>query len=212
MCATTLPAHMDDIIGAIYELGVTVGKNGMVGENGVFDPAGDVTRAQMASLIMRALHHTNLRPEGLTAQQTFSETQVSMRSADFEPVVNAPIEVFESGFAGDAFDRSGECIGRYVDDFGSSWSACTIDAGDHRTDVDGNVELTPGLGGGPAAIVCTAGTPYAANGDGHPRYRLDASGLVDPEGDYKVWAWTGRYGDEVDDDTDLFEAVPANKS
>ena len=69
-----LPAHIDDMVGAVYELGVTTGTNGRVGELGTFEPEANVTRAQMASFIMRALGHTNLRPEGLTAQQTVTDT------------------------------------------------------------------------------------------------------------------------------------------
>ena len=206
----TLPAHMDDIIGAVYELGVTTGKNNMVGERGIFDPQGNVTRAQMASFIMRTLGHTNLRPTGLTAQQTRTQTQVSVRNADFEPVVNARVEVFRSNFARDAFDRSGRCIDRYVTDSDPSWDACRIDGGDARTDVGGNVESQPGSGGGRATIVCNAGTAYAGDGE-VVRYRLEAASLVDDEAQYKLWAWTGSFGDTVDSDTDLFEAVPANQ-
>ena len=56
--------HVDDRINALYELGVTTGQNDMVGEKGVFNPNGLMTRAQMASAIMRTMGHTNLRPAG----------------------------------------------------------------------------------------------------------------------------------------------------
>ena len=56
------PAHVDDRISAMYELGITIGTNGMVGEKGTYNPNGLVTRAQMASFIMRTMGHTNLRP------------------------------------------------------------------------------------------------------------------------------------------------------
>ena len=56
---------------------------------GTFEPFVPVTRAQMASIIMRALGHTNLRPAGVTAQSTFDRTQVSVRDEDFAPVVDA---------------------------------------------------------------------------------------------------------------------------
>ena len=46
-------------IGAIYELGVTSGK-----APGVYDPFGGVTRAQMATFIIRMLGHSSLRPGG----------------------------------------------------------------------------------------------------------------------------------------------------
>ena len=210
----TLPAHMDDIIGAIYELGVTVGTNNMVGEHGTFEPSGLVTRAQMASFIMRAMNHTNLRPEGLTAQQTFSETQVSVRDADFAPIVNERVEVFWSSFARDAFDRSGRCIGRFVNDKSSahmnpSFRPCEIDAGDARTDVDGNAMFEPGSGGGHATVSCAAGTPYA--GETTATYRLEAASLADPDAEYRLWAWRGDFGDTVGSNTELFEAVSANQ-
>ena len=204
----TLPAHMDDIIGAIYELGVTTGTNGMVGERGTFEPAEPVSRAQMASFIMRALGHTNLRPAGLTAQHTGATIQVSLRDADFEPIVNGRVEVVESGYARDAFDRSGNCIDRYVSDYDPSFVSCEIDAGDSRTDIDGNAEY-PYTGGPGSTITCLTGTPYARDGE-VIRYRLDAAGLVDEEVDYKLWAWRGSFGDTVDPD-DLFEVVPANQ-
>lgn len=210
----TLPAHIDDIIGAVYELGITAGTNGMIGERGTFEPDKPVTRAQMATFIMAALNHTNLRPAGLTAQQTFSETQVSVRDADFKPVVNERVEVFWANFARDAFDRSGRCIDRFVNDKSPqyqnpSFRPCEIDAGDARTDVDGNAMFQPGSGGGRATVTCAAGTAYA--GENSPTYRLDAAGLADPDAEYRLWAWSGGFGDTVNDDTELFEAVPANR-
>ncbi len=222
----TLPAHTDDIIGAVYELGITAGTNGMVGENGEFSPGENVTRGQMATFIMAALNHTNLRPAGLTAQQTRDDTQVSVRDADFKPVVNARVEVFNSHFADEAFDGRGRCINRFVTASDPSFDDCEIDAGDARTEVDGNVELKPGLGGGRATIICSSGAPYADDdgahtttpqpdqfaAEGRVKYLVDAMGLVDPEINYKLWAWTGSFGDAVDSDTDLFEAVPANRT
>ena len=207
----TVPAHVDNVIGAIFELGVTTGTNGRVGESGTFEPEANVTRAQMASFIMRALGHTNVRPEGLTAQQTYTETQVSLRSADFEPLQNARVEVFESQFAGEAFDRSRRCIDRfvYVNDENPSFEACQIDGGDTRTDIDGNAILKPGLLAGQPVIVCIAGAPYA--GETLNTYRLEAAGVDDPDYDYKLWAWQGVFGDTVGSDTELFEAVPANQ-
>jgi hypothetical protein len=207
----TVPAHVDSIIGAIYELGVTTGTNNRVGEHGTFEPAANVSRAQMASFIMRTLGHTNLRPEGLTAQQTYTETQVSLRSADFEPVQNQRVEVFESDFAEDAFDRSRRCIDRfvYVNSDNPSFEPCQIDGGDTRTDIYGNATLKPGLGGSPPVIACATGTAYAGETD--PTYRLEAAGVDDPAYDYQLWAWRGEFGDTVDSDTELFEAVPANQ-
>jgi hypothetical protein len=213
----TVPAHVDSIIGAIYELGVTTGTNNRVGEHGTFEPAANVSRAQMASFIMRALGHTNLRPEGLTAQQTNDHIQVSVRSADFEPVINARVEAFSTGYADSAFNSSGRCIGRYVDvdPRNSGHDECEIDGGDPLTDVDGNAELQPGLSSSLPVITCTEGTPYWYNvgvADVDPAtYVLQAAGISDPEADYMLWAWTGSFGDTVGADTELFEVVPANQ-
>ena len=216
----TVPAHVDSIIGAIYELGITTGTNNRVGEHGTFEPAANVSRAQMASFIMRALGHTNLRPEGLTAQQTNSHIQVSKRDADFEPVANARVEAFYTGYAESAFNSSGRCVGRYVevDDENSGHDVCEIDGGDPVTDADGNAELQPGLEGGRPVIACTSGTPYRRHVDDDPTtvdypftYVLEAAGLSDSEADYKLWAWTGSFGETVGADTELFEVVPANQ-
>ena len=212
----TVPAHVDDVIGAMYELGITTGTNGRVGEFGTFEPEANVTRAQMASFIMRTLGHTNLRPVGVTAQSTISETQISVRNADFEPVLNARVELFSTGYAANAFTRGGQCVDRYVsvDPANPGFEACEIDGGDTRTDIDGNAELKPGLGGGPAVVVCTTGTPYNLNdlrSEDDVSYRLEATGLADSEADFKMWAWTGVFGDIVDADTDLVETVPANQ-
>ena len=47
-------------INAMWEIGVVAGKSG----SRRFDPSGSVTRAQMASFIVRALGHTAVRPDG----------------------------------------------------------------------------------------------------------------------------------------------------
>ena len=158
------PAHVDDAIGALYELGVTSGTNGQVGELGIFDPNGLVTRAQMASFIMRALGHTNLRPAGITAQSTTARTQVSVRDADFGPIEGASVEVITSDYPDLAFDdRDGECVTDppYVADITPSIDTCRIDTFDDETDGDGNQEFDVGLGGGGAAIqiACTGSDP-----------------------------------------------------
>lgn len=46
-------------IEAVYELGVAAGRS-----DGTYDPNGRITRAQMASFIVRALGHTSVRPGG----------------------------------------------------------------------------------------------------------------------------------------------------
>lgn len=195
----TTPAHVDKVIGAAYELGITTGTNNMVGERGTFEPTRPVTRAQMASFIMRTLGHTNLRPAGVTAQQTRTSTQVSVRDTAFAPIAGTSVELFTTNFADDVFDARGRCIDRYVSNSGfgfeTGWDACEIDGGDQRTDSFGNHVFPIGTGGRPT-MVCT--------------HELTASGLSDPDTKYGVWAWTGEFGDTVGHDTDLTVPEGAN--
>lgn len=53
-------AAQRNAINAMWEIGVVAGKSG----SRRFDPSGSVTRAQMASFIVRALGHTDVRPDG----------------------------------------------------------------------------------------------------------------------------------------------------
>ena len=200
------PAHVDDAIGALYELGVTTGVNGNVGELGVFDPYGLVTREQMASFIMRTLGHTHLRPAGVTAQSTATRTQVSVRNADFDPIVGRPVEVISSSYPDLAFDSDGECVTDppYVTDIFPSIDPCRIDSYDDETDADGNQVFDVGLGG--------AGNSIQIDCSGNPGAVPDEtfSLLVTASPDTHVWAWEGDVGDTVDDATKLALAEPAN--
>ena len=194
------PGHVEDRIAALYELGVTTGTNNMVGAKGTFNPTGLVTRAQMASFIMRTLGHTNLRPAGVTAQSTSSDTQVSVRDAAFEPVVGASTEVFTTNFPDDAFDPSDRCREAYVNDQDPSFSECTIDVGDLVTDADGNA-LWEGVGlrkGNPLTIACTTGS--------YTFKSASRGGATD----YTVYAFSGDMGAIVDDPSDRVESVAAN--
>ena len=205
------PSHIDlTSISAIYELGVTTGKNGTWSvQKGTFDPNGLVTRAQMASFIMRALGHTNLRPAGITAQHTPDETQVSVRSDDgnFTPVVNERVEVFYSNFADYAFDSSGECVARFVDAYTPSFEACEIDRGDERTDDLGNHTFPFGTQlSNTLSIMCTA--PSTSGGTvGSYTLTVDAPSSI---AQFTAWAWRGDLYEDVDSRTDLFRVEPAN--
>ena len=57
--AAMATAAEEHAINAIYELGVTTGTS-----KGLYDPAGRVTRGQMAAFIVRLLGHSSLRPDG----------------------------------------------------------------------------------------------------------------------------------------------------
>ena len=193
------PAHVDDRISAIYELGITTGVNRQVGERGQFDPHGLVTRAQMASFIMRALGHTNLRPAGLTAQSAETETQVSVRGSDLAPVANARVEMITSNYPGEAFGSDGRCVAdRFVTHVAPSFDPCRIDHRDEITDDHGNFVFGVGAGSGDQVeIACSRGIPFT--------FRLRSR---DPAADFTLWAWSGEIGDIVEADTALFEAVP----
>ena len=205
------PAHVDDRIGAIYELGVTTGVNNEVGENGVFDPNGLVTRAQMASFIMRALGHTNLRPEGVTAQYVTNadrtiDTQVSVRTAgpDFEPVPDKRVEVFYTHFEQVAFDSDGECVERYVGAYDqTARDACEIDRGDQETDDNGNALFAEGRDVSNVLTIHCTGDPTG----GTHTLRIDTPSST---AKFVAWAWQGDLYDEVDSDTDRFEVVAGN--
>ncbi len=193
----TTPAHVDEVIGAVYELGITTGTNGMVGASGTFEPAAPVTRAQMASFIMRTLDHTNLRPAGITAQQNSDGTLVSVRSADFKPVAKARVELITTLFADDVFDARGECIDRYVDSGGRyGHFKCEIDDGDAQTDAQGN-HMFSVTAASSKTKVCS--------------HTLEARPADDPDSEYGAWVWTGALRDTFDRDTARSEPGPANK-
>ena len=199
------PRHVDDRISAIYELGITFGLDGEIGPKGVFDPNGLVTRAQMASFIMRTMGHTNLRPPGLTAQSTNDDTQVSVRDADFKPIAGARTEVFTTNFPGDAFNANGACVLEYTQNQDPGFDECQIDLNDRvTTDDDGNaVWFGVGLESGNfLTIPCTApGTTYES-------YTFMA-GTRGSDTDYTIYAWQGAIGD-VANQADLFKSSPAN--
>ena len=199
------PARVDERISAVYELGVTygTGTNSEIGEDGRFNPNGNVERDQMASFIMRALNHTNLRPKGVSAQQTDDETQVSVRNADFEPIPDVRVEVFETNDPDVAFDDDGECVGRYTTGLDDRRDReCQIETGDLETDGDGNASYGIGTA---AANATTIDCALAGGGTGTYTLMTGAG-----DSDYKAWAWTGDIGDDVDDDTALAEVEPAN--
>ena len=199
------PEHVNDRISAVYELGVTIGQNDTVGEEGVYNPNGLVTRAQMATFIMRAMGHTNLRPAGLTAQSTNDDTQVSMRDADFGPIGDVRTEVFTTNFPDDAFDANGECIGQYVEVQDPSFDDCMIDRGDRLTDGETGNALWEGVGlARKNRLIITCNAP----GSEHDEYQFMAA-TRGSDTDYTIYAWSSSIGDEADAD-DVFESVEAN--
>ena len=167
----TVPRAVDTAISYAYELGITSGVGG-----GMFGPGDAVPRRDMATFIMNALAHSNLRPAGLTVQSDDGQLTASLRNADFEPVANELVDAFyvDATREDRAFNNDGECrsIVKAVD--GSTNSTCEISVLDAATDADGNAPLN--------------GLTSTQIGKG-----------------VTVWVWTGESGDEVDDGTDLVE-------
>ncbi|MXW94037.1 MAG: S-layer homology domain-containing protein [Acidimicrobiaceae bacterium] len=162
------PRAVDNAVAAAYELGVTQGYS-----DGTFKPDDSVSRGEMAAFITRTLAHSNLRPAGLTAQvHDATKVTVSVRDADFAPVVNQAVDLFRAAAADEdrAFTAAGKCSGRTHPFEDLMSGKCEIDGADPVTQSDGNVELT--LGGDV--------------GDGQT-----------------VWVWHGELGDKADAETDF---------
>ena len=156
---------MDTHISYLYELGITTGY-----PDATFRPNEGVPRRNMASFVMRALAHSNLRPAGLTVQSNNGALTASLRDADFGPIDDMLVDAFyvDASRAARAFNNDGKCrsIVKAVD--GSMTSKCKIHVTDSVTDADGNAPL---------------------NG-------LEADQIGKG---VTVWVWTGDAGDKVDD-------------
>ncbi len=138
---STLTTAENNAISAAYELGITRG----VGDGTRFNGSGHVTRGQMAAFIMRALAHSNLRPEGVTVQAVGADVLVSLRNADFEPVPNRLVDVFAANDASVAlaFRADGTCSNRVRSLTGLGSRVCVIDSFDPITGNDGDAWLNP---------------------------------------------------------------------
>ena len=172
----TLSEPVNNAISAAYELGITTGRPA---GSDTFAPNDGVPRRNMATFIMRALKHSNVRPRGLSAQiqtrpQGAAEIVVSLRDADFAPIVNVAIDAFRTPAAQEerAFKTDGTCSSRATRIDGAS--KCEIDGADPVTTSLGNIGLA----------------------------QLSATEIG--EG-LTVWIWNGDVGDEYGNDTDDLE-------
>ena len=168
---STVSLNTYNAIYRIYELGVTKG----VGDH-QFNPAGLVTRGQMASFITRAFAHTRARPAGVSIQgesdMVLGESSVplivSVRDVNFQPLLDQSVDVFRSTDPDNAFDDDGACVSANVGRVGQvGQTACEVDLGDSTTDAAGDL--------------------------------TDLS-LQITDADVSVWAWTGDRGDKFDSD------------
>ena len=170
-------------VSALYELGVTTGASAAeVQEAGVppldlnYEPDGTVDRGQMAAFITRALAHTSVRPEGVSAQFDGADVIVSVRNAQFRPVSRAVVDVFWAtrDQAGLALSSDGTCRLSAVTQSDRSSFPCETDVTDPITGPDGDA-------------------------------RVAVNGLLSvPEGGATVWAWTGQNGETLEADADLY--------
>ncbi len=128
----------------MFELGVARGS-----ADGLFNPGGLVTRAQMAVFITRMLAHTAARPAGLTVQAAESEAvvgdsvelAVSVRDNDLAPMPDALVDVFSAVDPGEAFGEDGRCDADVVSVVGGG-GVCEISLADLSTDPSGDLELS----------------------------------------------------------------------
>ena len=177
-----VPVSADEAISAAYELGITTGADptpavgaAQPGLDFFYRPRSSVTRGQMAAFIIRTLGHTMARPKGLSAQYDGSEIRVSLRDDDFEPVNDAPIDLFfiETEDANRAFTSRRTCADvEFVD--GSY--LCEIDSSDLTTDNDSDVSLTvpePILDGTDTTVWVWTGRDGDEVGRGTELLRLD---------------------------------------
>lgn len=130
-------------IESVYDLGITKGTS-----TTTFSPYDAVSREQMAAFIARTLAHTNARPQGVTLQIVPStgfspldvDLQISVRDANFAPVVDAPVDVFEADLAdqADALKTDGTCDTTVVSaSYGGT--VCTIELAEAvATNASGN--------------------------------------------------------------------------
>ena len=116
-----------------------------------YRPSENITRAEMAVMLMGVLNHSNARPAGVTIQSTTLNTtvgtvstQISVRNADLSANANVNVDEFKqvhNDTAGVAAQTPftavvNTCAATVT---GSGSSLCIVDANDPTTDVYGNV-------------------------------------------------------------------------
>ena len=155
----TVTAEEKESIIRLFNIGVTEGTctAGAASTcSSTYRPADDITRAEMASMLVNLLNHTNARPAGVSTQPsvasatvgTATDTLISVRGTDFTVTANALVDEFYQnhndavGVAAQApFDGLGVCTTN-VTKSASGGTKCVIDANDASTNVYGNVAGT----------------------------------------------------------------------
>ena len=134
-----------------------------------FNPAGDMTRGDMATWMTNALAHTNARPAGLWSQATTASAfgtavtlWISNRDANRQPVAGTPVDMFSDVNSANTapFSATGGCNTTSTVELGNAVTECKVDVGDMSTDSKGNIGGHDGHTGGTVAAALT--TSYYA--------------------------------------------------
>ena len=116
-----------------------------------YRPSENITRSEMAVMLMGVLNHSNARPAGVTIQSTTLNTtvgtvstQISVRNADLSANANVNVDEFKQVHNDTAGVTAQTPFTAVVNTCaatvtGSGSSLCIVDANDPTTDVYGNV-------------------------------------------------------------------------
>lgn len=170
--ANTTGAPFSDIASQTFEswtaiqqswnLGITTGNTATT-----YNPAGHVTRGQMALFITRTAAHANTRPAGVNLQVVPAtgfgpfavDVSATARNADFSPLPNVDIDMFGT-IKADPFTAAGTCIPGDVGPFGPFLGTpCLLEVADPSVDIFGNLSVF-----GDNAFAGKTGTGYAWTG------------------------------------------------
>jgi len=144
--AGSITVEATDAVKELYSLNIHDGLTATT-----FNPAADMTRAAMASFLVAALNHSNLRPEGLILQAdsytsiggATPNLSITHRDASFDPIAGTAVDLFTftpTGGEGNAsFYATGLCKNTAATT--GSITGCSIDVSEPVTDLSGN--LTP---------------------------------------------------------------------
>jgi len=159
----SITVEASDAVKELYALNIHDGLTATT-----FNPDADMTRAAMASFLVGALNHSNLRPEGLIIQASSYSSiggeqpslSVTYRDASFDAIADTAVDVFRftptfaEGNA--AFNATGGCLNS-VAAIGAI-TACTIDTSEPQTDLSGNMTVTAATSAPFSTATNTAGS------------------------------------------------------
>ncbi len=205
-----VPRAADKAISAAYELGITTGVGptpasgtAQPGLDFFYRPRDSVTRGQMAAFIIRTLGHTLARPVGLSAQWDGTEIRVSLRDEDFEPVVDAPIDMFYIEEEDIEFAFTSRRVCDEVESTDGS-QVCEIDDSDLTTDDEGEVSLTvpqPIIDGIDTALWIWTGRYRDEVSSGTPLFEMQIEPSTQTQGAIKAELSTSFRGSKARFDT-----------